>query len=217
MNTAMIKLFPGARPYDRPPEEHVWLALLSRGAFIGRGVPLKDPGLFMAEPSLITQILVKNSDTSPETMIWRNQRSVGDNSVRAIEGEFKWGRSTNISADITVPLESEVTINIVETNGVRSLIAVSRLTIESTDINQLDAERKIDISSLSLAGRNVVYDYRLGNLFERESIAYDIHDGHIPDTDALVVRDAFDRKFTFKANGACSHGILVWTVSVVEI
>ena len=61
----------------------------------------------MGETTLIAQMLVKNSDTSPETMIWRNQRSVEDNSVRAIKGKNQVGAHARMYIrSVTVPLES---------------------------------------------------------------------------------------------------------------
>jgi RNA polymerase sigma factor (sigma-70 family) len=173
LNTASIKIFPGARPLSDREAEHAWLALLSQKAFIGQKLPLQDPGLGMAEPSTISNASGAMDDVSPRQMQWVNE--FPDGRTTRIEGKFKWLASTN-NDGLNVPTDSEMSIYLVDSIGNRKLASFSELVVDS-----IAPSGEIPIQIPKIQGRNAVYDFR-SNDFSKvgwfpKSRQYDIFDG----------------------------------------
>jgi len=155
-NTATIKIFPRSRPLTDREAEHVWLALLSQKTFTGQGLPFPDIGLGMAEPSTITNLNGFPKDASPRKMGWYNTDTHGRSS--RITGEFHWLAGTNALDGLNVPAVSQMAISIVDPDGKQNLASLSELVV--TNISPL-TRKPAQIPKI--AGRNVVYDYRLND------------------------------------------------------
>lgn len=185
LNTAEIKLFPTPRPVRSPCEEHIWAALFSRDTFLGKKTPLHDMGLRIEEPCVFTEIQFNSSDVSPRFAKWHNENADKYGHQTRIEGEFKWLMETNLSEAMALPLKSELGIYIISTNGERTPVSYSQLTIET--IAPLASVPK---ETPAVKGRSPVYDYRFGGPFGRTYVTYDVHDGVIPTTNARFVQNA---------------------------
>jgi len=174
MNTASIKIFPGARPLSDHEAEHVWLALLSGKSFFGKPLPLPDPGLDMVEPSAITQVEGALQDASPRQMRWTNEFPNGRSD--RLEGEFKWTAGTNLPGGLNLPKASLLSAYIVDTNGSRLLVNSSELVVDSVRPSSM---KPVQIPRIP--GRNFVLDYRSRDFSKPEAYAqpmpYDAFNG----------------------------------------
>jgi hypothetical protein len=197
LNAAEIKLLPGSRPFDLREEEHVWLAFLSATTFREQKLPLLDPGLCMAEPSIISVINLERDDASPREMRWHNQGVDAPGSSRSrIEGRFRWLVHTNLPGGMIVPMNSELEISILDALGVSKAITRTKLIV--TEAGPLPSKR---LRMPSVQGRCCVSDYRLGTLWDREAVNYEVKDARIPIPTSYIVEVAYRAKFpsrTFK-------------------
>jgi RNA polymerase sigma factor (sigma-70 family) len=173
LNTADVKIFPGARPLADREAEHVWLALLSQKTFIGQKFPLQDLGLGMVEPSTITDASGAADDISPRQMQWVNEFSAGR--TTRIEGKFKWLASTN-NDGLNVPTDSQMAMYLVDSNGSQKLVSFSELVVDSAVPSNINP-----IKIPKIQGRNVIRDYRLNDFSNvgwfPKSKQYDVLDG----------------------------------------
>lgn len=174
LNTATIKIYPGSRPLTDRVAEHIWLGLLSHNTFIGQTLPLPDIGLGMVEPSTITNLTGSTHDASPREMGWYNTYAQGRTS--RIEGEFHWSAATNASGGPDIPTVSQMAMSIVDPDGNRKVASFSELVV--TNISPLSRK---PVPTPKIAGRNVVYDYRLndfsGSSWNDRPKRYDTFDG----------------------------------------
>lgn len=209
-NTAMIRVFPGSRPFIARSEEHVWVALLSKSTFSGRP-PIQDAGLCMAEPSIITHISIDKQDVAPREMRWHNERADGKGSQGRIEGHFKWMASTNMPTGANLPMMSELAVYLVNTNGDRSLVSLSAFTIKG--IVPLDAPPG---KRPNVQGRHVVYDHRFSDGWQRPPIMYDVQNGNIPSTKSPAVKQLL-AKLGYSADKArrSKFAFIVWASAVL--
>ncbi len=174
LNTCGIKIIPGTRPLTDRTAEHVWLALLSHHTYLHQKMPMPDPGLDMAEPSLITSIIQDSDDASPRELTWTNEFPNGR--TTRLEGQFKWLAATNTPDGITIPASSEMTAYLVDANGDKTVANVSQLVI-----NQVLPLTHNPQDIPQVPGRNVIYDYRLCDFStlggESQAKQYNIRDG----------------------------------------
>jgi len=180
----------------------VWLAYLSKPAFGGRKTPFRDPGLCMAEPSTVDEVSFTQGDISPRFMKWHNAR-VDERQSRqstSIEGEFKWLEATNLPGGVSVPIESQLVMSIIDADRQRKITSITHLLV-----HQIAAPGAEPRQLTKIQGRNVVHDYRLANIFHRRYLTYDVRDGNIPSTKSIVVNDAVLRQYGTKA-GQHSRG-----------
>ena len=154
LNTCDMSVFPGSRPFYDRTAEHVWLALLSGKTYLGKQLPFPDPGLGMAEPSMVNAVDGTAGDASPSQMSWTNEFPGGRSS--RIEGEFKWLANTNTPGGFNFPADSRMAMYLVSSNGNRQLVSLSELFIDT--VNPLTTKPVI---IPKIPGRNVVHDYRL--------------------------------------------------------
>jgi hypothetical protein len=156
LNTAFIRIFPGAQPLEDRLAEHVWLALLSKHNFIGQVLPLHITGLGMGEPSIITKVNGGVDDASPRQMQWNNEFPMGRSG--RIEGDFEWLASTNTFDGLNIPTVSQMGIYFSDLNGSRKLASLSELII--SDVRPLGRE---PTQIPKIPGRSAVCDYRLAD------------------------------------------------------
>lgn len=175
-NTVELKLFPDSRPLDLRPEEHIWMALFSGESFVNKKTPLNDIGLCIAEPCVFTSLESKtDNDASPRQALWHNTRSDNLKTIR-IAGEFKWEAWTNLENGTIVPTDSELTITI----GTKT-VTHSRLVL--TDVNPLRSKPR---QRPVFDGHGLVYDFRTGDLTNRQSSEYIIQNNDIPSVDSGI-------------------------------
>ena len=173
-NTATIKVFRGSQPLSDRDAEHVWLALLSQNTFLGKKLPVHNPGLGMVEPSTISEVQGTTNDLSPRRMHWNNEFPGGNNS--RIEGDFKWLSHTNTLGGLNIPTGSQMAISVSDLDGNRKLVSFSELVIHS--IRPLT---RPPTQIPKIQGRNVVYDYRLSDFsksgWSSTSVRYNTFNG----------------------------------------
>ena len=186
LNTAEIRVFSGSRPLDARVEEHIWAALLSRSFFAGKSPPQPDVGLCISEACIFTAIQMGSADVSPRKLTWHNQRADQYINQTKIEGEFRWMEETNLGDGIAIPLDSELAIAIISSNGERRQASDSRLIIEEIQpLAQPVQEAPI------IKGRAVTYDYRFAvNKFGKPYARYNTYDGNVPPPNAPIVQHA---------------------------
>ena len=138
LDKPMLKIFSGPRPFDLRAEEHIWLALMSQG-FFDKELPMRDPGLCMAEPSIVTVAESTKRDASPKRMEWHNERADGKKETgQRLDGLFRWLASTNMQDGLNVPISSELVMSITTTNAAKKLLTISEMVVKR--IRPLDRE-----------------------------------------------------------------------------
>ena len=200
LNTSEIKVFKGGRPLSARIEEHIWAALFSNDFFKGKKPPFSDIGLCIEEPCIFTEVQFNNMDVSPRLAKWHNERADKDSSGTRIEGEFQWLNQTNFE-NIEVPAKSELTIDIIYSDGRRRPASFSQLTIDDRSSPTSSPEQ-----SPITTGRSAIYDYRVGGELDKIYVPYNTVDGKIPDVHspkvqavmkALSVKDSQPPKNSF--------------------
>jgi hypothetical protein len=190
LNSAEIRLFPGSRPFDLRAEEHVWIAFLSGASFRGR-TPIRDPGLCMAEPSIITKVATTPQAVSPCEMEWHNERADAKGiSESRIEGQFRWLSTNSLTSAYNLPGESKLLISIIDRQGTRKQVTRSRLII-----SEINRTSRIARKMPGIQGRSPVADYRPAGVWRRVAVNYEIKDGNIPGPASVIVSHAYQNKF----------------------
>ena len=220
MNTADIRLYPGARPFDSRGLEHIWLAFLSRGSFFGHRPPTRDPGLCMAEPCVISVIDFPEGQTCPLEMDWHNERSdLASKPEHLIEGHFEVGGVMTLENGMKVPKTSSLAIYLTAPGGERSLITYSELVLDkATPLSGPVKEFPV------VKGKNAVRDFRLSDMWERKPVDYRVADGKIPDAKSALPESLFKKKYNYQSTSAAlffwvgitTLGLLVPTLVLIQ-
>jgi hypothetical protein len=187
LNIAEIKIFPGPRPFDLRGEEHVWVAFLSSNLFNGP-TPIRDLGLCIREPSIISKTIAMPKALSPTIIEWHNERADAKLGASRIEGQFRW-LSTNYVNGFAVPSQSELLVSLVDPLGNRKPITRSVL-IAST----AEPVNRVAGNFPAYQGRILVSDFRpVGCLETRVALNYEITNGIIPDSSKVA--EQYKNKF----------------------
>jgi RNA polymerase sigma factor (sigma-70 family) len=177
LNTCEIEIAPGSRPMFDRGAVHVWLALLSSGAYINMRPAMPDPGLAMMQPpSLIYQISDMEGDASPRQISWTNKLNWTNELRSRNYTEFHWLASTNTSTGFNFPTESQMTTYIITSNGDWKTATFSDLIVDRV----MPLKENLVLVP-KILGRNVVYDYRLCDFSKLDGLTamkyYNLQDG----------------------------------------
>lgn len=188
LNTAMIKIFPGTRVFDARPEEHVWFALFSDKLFEEKKTPLRDQGLCLGEPGTFTEVQMSRGQSSPQRARWHNEFFEINPTYGKIAGKFDWEEDAAAHAkSIEFPYASRLEMELVQTNGISTPVTRSKLVFQ--DYSPVAGE--ID-STPELVGRQVVYEYRKGDIWKRDHVTYGTTNGIIPQLASSAVENALN-------------------------
>ena len=108
-----------------------------------------------------------------------------------------------------VPTDSELEMGLLDTNGFWKGINRTRLTV--TETSPLPSKR---LRLAPVQGRCCVSDYRLGTLWNREAIAYEVEDARIPTPTSYIVETAYKAKFP---NRTLKHAPSFFWVSIAAL
>lgn len=194
---AMMTLYPGPRPLNSRTFEHIWFALFGKQIIKGQSIPFRDSGVCIAEPVIFTEWEIDDHEMSPRQARWHYEASDREGHIgKRLQGAFKWDEQYLLASDVAIPKKSTMSTSAIDGEGTVLSFSESVLVLDEIRTTKRGIPRLPAVE-----GRAPVFDYRVGDRFERKDVRDQTMNGEIPTLDSSIVRGAFNKKYGVRRDG----------------